>query len=613
MAEIKLNKHQEETLISRIWQDYEFGCRERERHQTAWYEARKQFNSEWVLLTASQSDEDLDDHIYVPKTRINTNRLLADLCNHFFPEGRRKLAKVLPPTQQGMLPLAASIADMVLHAKLDLAARPEEILPSTWEAALVDGDGWQKVGWERGQRVGPTGKPYAINRPKIEQVENDNLVRDPYATVDRDISWVIHEKYITEEELWARQRDGVYKNVKDVAQGQNEATQDEWRKNVGGPSNRQRILYKILEFYGRVQLYTDEELDRKAKRGDVPEPVDVIVTMYKNLTVLRVEENIYAHLRDDPSPFDKLPFIKTTPIPRRGTTYGDSFVTIQRPLQREINTLRNQRRIAVEAEMNPKVLYDRNRLTELDQLYAAKYGGPVGVDGDPHTVAEVFKINSTTQGLAQEEMIMDNDMRDLTGVTHYSTGSTVEGMQKTATGVMSVMQEANVTMGRLIKNVGMTGIIPLARFVLECCIEWTTPEEVDEIVSAVLPEEIAGPKGPKPPALKDLLTRDYHIELEAGPSIGSKQIEMANIERAMMMASQMAAIMPNEAAATARLLMPQLFILLGKPEAAALFGQMANAGTAEGQGQQTQQPGVSGDQGAMAMQGRSPTIEEMKR
>jgi len=611
MPEIKLTKRQEETLLNRIWQDYEFGKREREKHITEWRDARKQFNSEWVLLRKSQADEDLDDHIYVPKTRINTARVLADLSEHFFAEGRRKLAKVLPPSEAGLLPIAASIADKVLHAKLDLAAQPEEVLPAAWEAAFVDGQGWVKVGWERGERVGADGTPYMVNRPKMEHIENDNIVHDPYARIGRDIGWVIHEKYLSEEEMWQRHRDRTYRNVKEVASGQNEATQDEWRKDVGGPGNKRRVLYKVLEFWGNVQIYTDAELEKMRRGGKYPEPIDVVATVYRNMQVLRVESNQYANLTDAPSPFDKLPFIKITPIPRRGTTYGDSFVTLQRPLQREINTLRNQRRIAVEAEMNPKVLYDRNRLTELDELYKAKYGGPVGVDGNPNDVAAVFKINSSTAGMAQEEVIMDADLRDLTGVNHYKMGGTAEGMQKTATGVTSMLNEGNVTMNKLIKNVGMTGILPLARFVMECCIEWVDAKETDAIVSGKYPDEVVGEQQQLPPSLKEMLPRDYSIELEAGPTASSRQMELGNIERALMMTGQMAQLMPQEAMATARVLIPQMLILLGKPEAAALFNPDGEQPPQQ-EGQQAGQPQVA-NQRMLSQQGRSPTIEEMPR
>ena len=600
---IKLSKHQQETVLQRVWQDYQFGRAERDRHMQAWKDARKQYNSEWIALSKQQSDEELEQHFYVPKTRTTIDRIRADLLEHFFPQGRRKLAKVLPPSEVGQLPIAAKMADDVLHAKLDLEGQPDDVLPQSWEACFVDGDGWVRVRWDQ-----------AGAYPVIEAIENDNLVRDPYAKADKDIRWVIHEKYLTEEELWQRQRDGIFENVKLIAPGPDDARHDEWRKNVAGPGNKVRVLHKVLEFCGPVQIYSDEELERKHKRGEHPDEIDAVVTLYENKAVLRIEENDYAGMFKTPTSFEKLPYFKATPLPRQGTTYGDSMVTMMLPLQREINTLRNQRRIAVESEMNRKIFYDIGRLTNLEALYAAKYGGPVGVQGNPNEVVKDFSLQTSTAGMENEEMIMDSDLRDLTGVTHYKTGGVVEGMQKTATGVNAVMTESNTKIDVLIRNIGRTQVIPLAEFVLRCCVEWLTDEQVGKIVNAALPEDIAGP-AQNPPSLKTILTEDFHVEVEAGASVTSKQVEIRNIEAALMMTAQMAGGLPQEAFATARAVLPRLLILLGLPEAAATFDQTADQMPAQDGMQGKQSGGIPnpGNERAMAQQGRSPTVGEMRR
>ena len=600
MPKIELNKREEEALLSRVSQDYEWGKQERDKHTINWYNSRRQYDCQWVELTRIQDDENLDQWIYVPKTRNAVDRIAATLQQHFLPKGRQKLAKVVPSVPTGQLPEAAKMADQVLHAKLDLEGRPAPHLRNAFHTIIVEGDGWIKMRWVNEMRARPDGTPHVINRPEFMYLDNEEIVRDPYAKMDQDIKWVIQEVWKTEEEMWELENRGIFNDgtVAKVIGGGDDSTEDEFRKEVNQPGKGNRVLYKLLEFWGPQHVISAARYDRAVEKKRWAPMENIVATVFKNLVVMRVETNPYALLFDDPTDFEKLPFFKGKMLPIPGTTYGGSMVWRLRQLQREANTIRNQRRQEVESGLNRKIFYNRNRLTELEELYRARYLGFVGVDGDPREVVMDFAPTNMTQGMENEEAIVDADMRDTTGVTHYHTGSVVPGMQKTATGVQSVMGEGNVKLENMTENVAKTLILPLAKMVLECCIQWVQPAEVQEIIGSL----------GVPPALRDVLLRDFHAELEAGVTATSKQARVDQLERALAYVVQGAGAMPQESMAAMQLIFPELLVYLDMPEAAAIYGEtvqrmpMPEQG---GQGESIRQTGVP--------EGRSPTPQEVPR
>ncbi len=592
---VELTARQRETVLNRIWQAYEWGKAERTKHESDWKNARKQYNSEWQELRQVQPDEDLDQWFFVPKTFTHVHRVLCALGQHFFPRNKRKLAKVSPPVTKGLLPIAAAVGDDVLHSKLDLIGRPDVSMPALWETALLESHGWLTVSWQSGP----------VNGPRIEHVPNEHIVFDPYARTDRDIRWVIHEIWLTEDEIWALKAEDVFENVGKLPRGVDETREDTWLEGVSGPGGRPNYKYKLIEYWGPIQIRSDEELDSLHAKGKHEPEIDVVATLYKNEVLLRIDDNPYAKLFEVSDALRKLPFFKCTPLPRANTAWGDSFALRIKPIQREINTLRNQRRLAVEGELNRKTFFDQNRLTDLERAYAARYGGMVPVNGPPGDVVKDFAPITSTGALYQEEQLMDDDLRDATGVTYWHTGSTVPGMQKTATGANLITSEGNVKLDTIIWNVAATSVLPVAEFTMQCVAEYCTAEEVQEIIGSATP--------PPWDAMKLLLTKEFRVELESGPSATSKEADIANQQTTLSYLAQIANAMPQQAMAAFNVVMPRLLCNLGMPEAAAVFTQSAEvaAGAAAPAGQQVEGPPNAGYARQAALQGRRRTPQEV--
>jgi len=593
MPELKLTKKQETTLLNRVWADYQFGRQERRNRVESWHKWRKQYDSEWSELSAIEKDEDIDDEwFFVPKTRIHISRIKAAMQQHFFPRERRKLAKVLPPelSFSDDAKNGAQIGDAVLHAKLDLLANPEATIVPAIEGGLVEGDGWVKFDWLRGQ----TRDGRMVNEPRLTYLDNEDVTFDPFARRIEEVQWVVQNVRMSVDQLYEKKGTVGYKHVDEVVKlaknpddsDDSERLEGIVRSNRGESGNKQRNVVHLLQFWGRVQVRDDAELERLHQGGKHPEELDVFVTVYENKYILYAETNPYVSLMDNPKAFDKLPFFKCSPNPRRIGVYGDSVAEIMRPIQKEVNTMRNQRRIAVGLETNPKVFYDQSRLTDLDRWFSARYGGPVPTNGPPGDIVHQFSMQTSTGILDREESIASSDMVDVTGVTPFHLGQTQPGLARTATGVSTITAEGNVTMETMIDNVNRTLVLPLTKFAMQACIEWTSPDEVAEILQW---------EPPNPIILKDMLPRDFSVDVETGLTATSKNIQLQQVQAALSSITQLAQILPEPTLLAVTELMGKMLHLLNLGDVdkfyrtADYFNQTYGAMLAEG-GQGGNQP-----------------------
>jgi len=479
--------------------------------------------------------------------------------------GRPKLAKISPPDGNINPNLAAAceILDAMLHAKLDIEGKVRARVLAAGHTTFVEGQGVLAGGWiKRG----------GINRPDLQFLPNEHVLWDPYALCDDEITFFIRELWLSDEELWQRQQAGLYKNVAQVIGGSEEASTGEWRKEITTPSNQKRKMYKILEYWGPQQLVPLDQLERKHQVGGHTAEEDIVATVYKNRVLLRVQRNPWAKLYKNPTPYERLPFWIMRAAPKVNSTYGWSTAEWIRPLQREINKTRNQRRQAVDMEMAAKIFYDETRGINLKALLSSRYGGAVGTAGPPGDVVNWFVPRTTTGNMAQEEALMDQEIQDITGVTSLHFGTPAPAQTRTATAAQLVTTEGNVKLDTLLKNMVDTGIIPMVEFFAAAALKYMTPKEIQQIIQSPTP----------PPHLREVIKRDYNVQVESGVSATSKAAELRNLNTAIMANAQAANFAPNEALAALRLLLAKQLRLLGFGDVAGFY-DMVGQGMGQGQ------------------------------
>lgn len=525
----------EQNLLTRIKQDYDFAKVERDKRTGDWDTWEDQYDSTFHDLELDE-DESEDDLLFVPKTKSVIHRLECSAREQFLQtRAGFKLTRVVPTTGQPGKYIAAELLDTVLHAKVDLELRPVLTMQSQFHSGLVYGAGVVKAGWEKTEIKTQRGV-MSKSKPTLSFQPLRNIVWDPYATSLDEIGFVIVEVYLTADQLWDRQQRGIYQNVTKVFEAAREE-RDHRRQDRSSPSNSARDIYKVLEFWGPQQLIPESDLQRAHHQGQHVQSRDILATVYEDKVLLRVEDNPYASLMSNPTPFEKLPFFIMCPLPKENETYGYSFPEWMRPLQRETNLLRNQRRQAVSMELGRKVFFDQTKSIDLDAAKEAKYGGMVGVNGPPRDAIYDFAPHNTTSYMAQEEMVVDRDIQDLTGVNDYLMGSTTPGMQKTATGVSILTQEGNAKQDVVMENMAETSILPMVKFFALCAARYVDPLEV---------QAIAG-KLTTPPRLSDVLGDDFQIELEVGMSNVSKQARIQQLQFSLNAVAQVAGVMPQVA------------------------------------------------------------------
>jgi hypothetical protein len=581
-------------LLHRIKQDWESADLERGSRMSDWQKWRDQYDSKFSDLTKLKDDEVEEQSLFIPKTYAHVHRTEAALLAHFFPMGRPKLCKITPTTLQGMLPLAAKLLDDVLHAKVDIELNPVRAFADAFNATLVEGVGVLKMGWEQRDNH---------NGPVLHFIPNEHALWDPLALEPETISYFIHEFWVTPDELRRRGASGYYKHVDMVLEhAGHDAMADTWRSSKGAPANRERDLIKLIEFTGPQQMLPDEELTGKHRFGEHMLAQDVVVTVYDHRVLLRMEPNPWADLYRNPKPMEKLPYALATALPRRGHTYAYAMTEILRAIQRAVNLTHNNRLMVTDMEMGSKVVIDETRLLDVKSVKDARYGGIIRVQGDPNTALKWFVPQTSTAHMMEAERVLDDLMRQVTGVTEVKQGMSPGMAGGTATGMSLLAEEGAVVQDIIIENVKHSAVIPVSRFFAAAALRYVEPAEMSAILGYEEPL----------PDIRPILQDEYHVDVEAGASATSKTAEQRGLMNALQALGQVVNADPDTISPAMIMIVARLLKLSGVSDVAGYLAK-ATQGRMGGQGPAAQQVGGmpnTANQTAMDQQGRSPLPEE---
>ncbi len=581
-------------LLHRIKQDWESADLERGSRMSDWSKFRDQYDSIFSDLTKLEDDEVPEQNLFIPKTYAHIHRTEAALLAHYFPMGRLKLCKITPTTLQGALPLAAKLLDGVLHAKVDIELNPVRTFADAFNAALVEGVGALKMGWvQRDNRNGPV----------LHFIPNEHVLWDPLALEPENIAYVIHEIWITPDELRRRGASGYFKHVEEVLEhAGHDAGADTWRSSKGAPVNRERNLIKLVEFTGPQQMLPDEKLTGTHTFGEHMLAQDIVVTVYDHRVLLRMEPNPWADLYRNPKPMEKLPYALTTALPRRGHTYGYAMAEILRPLQRAMNLMHNNRLMVTDMELGSKVVFDETRLLDKKALKDSRYGGMVGVQGKPGDIVDYFVPRTSTAHMMEAEQVLDDLMRQVTGVNEIKQGMSPGMAGGTATGMSLLAEEGAVVQDIIIESVKHSAVIPVGRFFAAAALRYMTPVEMTAILGYEEPL----------PDIRPILQDEYLVDVEAGASATSKAAEQRGLMNALQALGQVVNADPDTISPAMIMTVARLLRLIGEPDIAGYLAK-ATQGRMGGQGPAAQQVGGmpnTANQTAMDQQGRSPLPEE---
>jgi len=216
-------------------------------------------------------------------------------------------------------------------------------------------------------------------------------------------------------------------------------------------------------------------------------------------------------------PCDFIPFCSLTPVPMPHRFYGRSVSELVEDVQLVKSTVMRQLLDNMYLTNNNRVAI-MDGMVNLDDLLTSRPGGVVRTKQPPSQVMMPMQNQTISQQAFPLLEYLDTVRETRTGVTRYSQGLDADALNKTATGVNTLMSQSQMRMELIARVFAETGIKDLFRRIFELTVKYQNKERLVELNNkfvAVSPTE---------------WKNKYNISITVGLGAGSKdqQIVMLN-------------------------------------------------------------------------------------
>ena len=214
---------------------------------------------------------------------------------------------------------------------------------------------------------------------------------------------------------------------------------------------------------------------------------------------------------------DFIPFCSLTPIPMPHRFYGRSVSELVEDVQLVKSTVMRQLLDNMYLTNNNRVAI-MDGMVNLDDLLTSRPGGVVRTKQPPNSVMMPMQNQTISQQAFPLLEYLDTVRETRTGVTRYSQGLDADSLNKTATGVNTIMNQSQMRMELIARVFAETGIKDLFRRIFELTVKYQDKQRIVELNNkfvAVNPTE---------------WKNRYNISINVGLGAGSKdqQIVMLN-------------------------------------------------------------------------------------
>ena len=216
-------------------------------------------------------------------------------------------------------------------------------------------------------------------------------------------------------------------------------------------------------------------------------------------------------------PCDFIPFCSLTPIPMPHRFYGRSVSELVEDVQLVKSTVMRQLLDNMYLTNNNRVAI-MDGMVNLDDLLTSRPGGVVRTKQPPSQVMLPMQNQTISQQAFPLLEYLDTVRETRTGVTRYSQGLEADSLNKTATGVNTLMSQSQMRMELIARVFAETGIKDLFRRIFELTVKYQNKERIVELNNQFVPVS--------PTEWKNR----YNISINVGLGAGSKdqQIMMLN-------------------------------------------------------------------------------------
>lgn len=210
---------------------------------------------------------------------------------------------------------------------------------------------------------------------------------------------------------------------------------------------------------------------------------------------------------------DFVPFCSLTPIPMPHRFYGRSVAELVEDVQLIKSTVMRQLLDNMYLTNNNRVAI-MDGMVNLDDLLTSRPGGVVRTKQPPSQVMMPMQSQTISQQAFPMLEYLDTVRETRTGVTRYSQGLDADSLNKTATGINTLMTQTQMRMELIARIFAETGVKDLFKRIFELTVKYQDRERIIQLNNQFVPV--------RPTEWRDR----YNISITVGLGSGSKEQQL---------------------------------------------------------------------------------------
>jgi hypothetical protein len=210
---------------------------------------------------------------------------------------------------------------------------------------------------------------------------------------------------------------------------------------------------------------------------------------------------------------DSIPFCSLTPIPMPHRFYGRSVSELVQDIQLIKSTVLRQLLDNMYLTNNNRIAI-MDGMVNLDDLLTARPGGVVRTKQPPSQVMLPMQNQTISAQAFPLLEYLDTVRETRTGVTRYAQGLDADSLNKTATGINTLMTQTQMRMELIARIFAETGVKELFEKIFELTVKYQEVERLVQLNNVFIPV--------RPTEWKD----KYNINIVVGLGSGSKEQQL---------------------------------------------------------------------------------------
>ena len=215
----------------------------------------------------------------------------------------------------------------------------------------------------------------------------------------------------------------------------------------------------------------------------------------------------------DNEPVDHIPFCSLTPIPMPHRFYGRSVSELVQDVQLVKSTVMRQLLDNMYLTNNNRVAI-MDGMVNLDDLLTSRPGGVVRTKQPPNQVMMPMQSQTISQQAFPLLEYLDTVRETRTGITRYTQGLDADALNKTATGVNTLMNQTQMRLELIARIFAETGVKDLFKRIFELSVKYQDKERIVKLNNQYVPVQ--------PTEWKDR----YNVTITVGIGSGSKEQQL---------------------------------------------------------------------------------------